>query len=72
MVEAEIAANLLELNDFSQESILNTVMKRFEQGLIFTAIGAPILISVNPYERLPIFTVAQARKVRSYSLQVRG
>ena len=72
MVEAESVANLLDLNDFSEEAILQTVMKRFQEGLIFTAIGSPILISVNPYERLPIFTVAEAQKVRNYSMLVRG
>lgn len=65
--------DLLQLNDFSEESILFNVQKRYkEQGTIFTQIGAPILISVNPYQRLPIFTNEWANGVRNYSAQVRG
>ena len=42
--------DLLTLNDFSEESVLESVMARFkEQGKTFTAIGAPIIISVNPF-----------------------
>ena len=53
--------DLLTLNDFSEDSVLLNVKKRFqEQGNIFTQLGAPILISVNPYRRLPIFNVGFA------------
>ena len=65
--------DLLTLNDFSEESVLLNIKKRFqEQSNIFSQIGAPILISMNPYRRLPIFTVEYAQKVRDYSSQVRG
>ena len=65
--------DLLTLNDFSEESVLLNVKTRFkDQGKIFTQIGAPILISVNPYRRLPIFNIGFAQKVRDYSSQIRG
>lgn len=65
--------DLLTLNDFSEESVLHNIKKRFqERGQIYTQIGAPILISVNPYARMPIFTVEFAQRVRDYSSQVRG
>ena len=65
--------DLLTLNDFSEDNVFLNIKKRFqEQEKIFSQIGAPILISVNPYKRMPIFTVEFAQKVRDYSNQVRG
>lgn len=75
MVEVQVAAeDLLTLNDFSEESVLETVKNRFqgETSKIFTQIGAPILLSVNPYRHLPIFNVASAQQVRDYSAHIRG
>ena len=55
-VDMEGRDDLLTLNDFSEDSVLHNVAKRFKQkGYIFTQIGAPILICVNPYKNLPIF-----------------
>ena len=60
--------DLLALHDFSEEVILHNIKKRYqEKGLIFTQIGAPILISLNPYRYLPIFTKEVAQKVKDYS-----
>ena len=65
--------DLLTLNDFSEESVLHSIKTRFKvSSKIFTQIGAPILISVNPYKRLPIFNVGYAQKIRDYSIKVRG
>ena len=53
--------------------MFENIKRRFlEKGEIFTMIGAPILISINPYRRLPIFNISVAQKVRNYSLMVRG
>ena len=71
--DQEYEADLLALNDFSEDAVLDNVQKRFTQlGKIYTQIGAPILISINPYQRLPIFNLAFAQQVKSYSAQVRG
>ena len=49
--------DLLHLNDFSEENVTYTVKKRFQEGQIFTQIGGPILISLNPYRKLPVFNL---------------
>ena len=65
--------DLLMLNDFSEDIVLLNIKKRFQEfNNIYTQIGAPILISLNPFKRLPIFTVAFAQKVRDYSALMRG
>lgn len=71
--QPQYEADLLALNDFSENNVLDNVQKRFtEQGKIYTQIGAPILISINPFQRLPIFNLAFAQQVKTYSAQVRG
>eukprot|EP00820_Chromera_velia_P005897 Cvel_18609.t1-p1 / transcript=Cvel_18609.t1 / gene=Cvel_18609 / organism=Chromera_velia_CCMP2878 / gene_product=Myosin-7, putative / transcript_product=Myosin-7, putative / location=Cvel_scaffold1552:42631-45974(+) / protein_length=510 / sequence_SO=supercontig / SO=protein_coding / is_pseudo=false len=44
--------DLLSLGDFSEEALLHNVRTRFANQQIYTAIGCPILISVNPYKNL--------------------
>eukprot|EP00943_MAST-04B_sp_MAST-4B-sp1_P008936 g8936.t1 len=41
--------DILLLDDFSQDSLMYTLRKRFEDRKIYTFVG-PILISLNPYE----------------------
>lgn len=49
--------NLLELGEFNEGSLLHSVRTRFKNQQIFTAIGSPILISVNPFRKLDgVFT----------------
>ena len=60
--------DLLELHDFSEETILFNIKKRYqEMDKIFTSVGAPILIAMNPYRYLPIFNQAFAQRVKDYS-----
>ena len=72
--ELELFDDLLKLGDFSVESCLETIRRRFQEyDQVFTQIGAPILISINPYRSmLDLFTVAQANLCREYSLHLRG
>lgn len=67
MVQVEYFDDLLRLGDFNLESCLENVKGRFQdpnEEKVFTQIGAPILISVNPYKVLPLFKVKQANLVR--------
>lgn len=48
--------DLLMLGDFNEGPLLHTVRERFNKEKIYTSIGSAILISVNPYQRLNIFT----------------
>ena len=43
------------LGDLNEASILHNLRARFRLDLIYTFIG-PILVSVNPYKRLTIYT----------------
>jgi myosin heavy subunit len=62
-------ANLLELGEFDEGSLLHTVRTRFVSNKIYTSIGSPILISINPYQKLKdVFTTNVARKYREHSL----
>jgi len=67
--EAGVEINdLLHLNDFSEATVLETVKSRFtKHQQVFTSLGAPILIAVNPFRRLPLYTLAIAQKVKDYS-----
>jgi len=65
--------DLLHLNDFSETTVLHNVQKRYvERGQVFTSLGAPILIAVNPMRRLPLYTIAIAQRVKDYSAKIRG
>jgi hypothetical protein len=41
--------------------ILHNIKKRFKKGEIYTNVGT-ILISVNPYQRLPLYTKEIVKK----------
>ena len=47
-------ADLCQLNDLNESSMLRNLQARFEEGMIYTYIGS-ILISINPYHRYPIY-----------------
>jgi myosin protein heavy chain len=47
--------DLTLLDDLAAPLILHNLRKRFEKGDIYTNIGN-ILISINPYQRLPLYT----------------
>ena len=52
--------------------MLHTIRLRHKRQQIFTSIGTPILISVNPYQKLKIFTTFIAREYRLYSNAVKA
>lgn len=61
----------MNLGDFNEGALLHSIRYRHAEQKIFTAIGSPILISVNPYQKLDIFNTKVARRYREYSLKVR-
>ena len=60
----EGTGDLLSLGDFNEGALLHNIRVRHEREEIFTSIGTPILISVNPYQKLKIFTSHVARGYR--------
>jgi myosin-7 len=44
------------LGDFNQQTLLHNTRVRFGTNKIYTFIGMPILIAVNPYNKLPMYT----------------
>jgi myosin heavy subunit len=48
-------ADLVLLNDLNEASLLHNVRERFGQDQIYTNVG-DILVAVNPFKRLPIYT----------------
>ena len=63
----------MALHDFSEEVVQYNIKKRFcEMESIYTQIGAPILIALNPFRSMPIFNRGFAQKVKDYSAQKRG
>jgi myosin heavy subunit len=58
--------NLLALDDLNEDTLLANVEKRYNDSNIYTSIGSSILISFNPYQKLPIYTVEIAKKWRNF------
>lgn len=56
-----VVSDLTLLDDMGAPLILHNLRKRFEGGDIYTNIGN-ILISINPYKRLPLYTDEVVRK----------
>jgi myosin heavy subunit len=63
--------DLLQLGEFNEGALLQTIRQRYQNKQVFTSIGSPILISVNPYWHLNIFTTKVAQKYRDYSIASR-
>jgi myosin heavy subunit len=63
---------LLSLGEFNEGALLHTIRNRHSRKQIYTSIGTPILLSVNPYAKLKIFTTFIARMYRQYSNSVKG
>ena len=57
--------DLLSLEEFNEGALLNNVRARYFQNKIYTSVGEPILISVNPYQNLPIYNEEMARSYRA-------
>lgn len=59
--------DLLSLGEFNLGALLHNVRTRYYQGNIYTSVGSPILISINPYMKLPIYTQKIAEMYRGKS-----
>eukprot|EP00484_Ammonia_sp_Unknown_P018101 CAMPEP_0197028252 /NCGR_PEP_ID=MMETSP1384-20130603/7978_1 /TAXON_ID=29189 /ORGANISM="Ammonia sp." /LENGTH=1466 /DNA_ID=CAMNT_0042457223 /DNA_START=22 /DNA_END=4422 /DNA_ORIENTATION=+ len=59
-----IVSDLTLLDEMSIPLILHCLRKRFEAGKIYSAIGT-ILISINPYTQLDLYTPKMIRKYRN-------
>ena len=55
------------LGDFNEGALLHTIRERHSRQQIYVSIGSPILISVNPFQRLPIFNTTMAQLYRQYA-----
>lgn len=63
--------NLLDLGEFDEGSLLHVIRARFFDQNIYTNIGSPILIAVNPYQKLPhLFNTKVAKRYRDESLKI--
>ena len=56
--------DLLSLGDFNEGALLHTIRERHSRQQIYTSIGSPILLSVNPFQRLNIFNTTIAQTYR--------
>ncbi|NWY48130.1 MYO1A protein, partial [Sylvia atricapilla] len=61
-LDAEAVADLVLLDPLTEESLVQTLQERFRRHDIYTYIGN-VVISVNPYQSLPIYT---PEKVEEY------
>lgn len=57
--------NLVDLDELSEGAILHHVRKRYFRKMIYTLVG-PILVAVNPFERLPIYESGDIRKAQAH------
>ncbi|NWV58802.1 MYO1A protein, partial [Malurus elegans] len=62
LLDAEAVGDLVLLDPLTEESLLRTLQERFRRHDIYTYIGN-VVISVNPYQSLPIYT---PEKVQEY------
>ena len=55
----------MSLGDFNEGALLHNIRVRYFKDQIYTGIGMPILISVNPYGNIPgIYSEATERKCK--------
>ncbi|XP_064354683.1 unconventional myosin-Ia isoform X3 [Dromaius novaehollandiae] len=62
LLDAAAVGDLVLLDPLTEESLLRALQERFQRGDIYTYIGN-VVISVNPYRSLPIYT---PEKVQEY------
>jgi myosin heavy subunit len=58
--------NLLALDDLNEDTLLANIEKRYNETNIYTCIGSSILVSLNPYTKLPIYTLKKAHECRNF------
>ena len=59
--------DLLQLGDFNEGALLHTIRVRHNLKQIYTSIGTPILIAVNPYKKLSLYSTTIAKEYREWS-----
>ncbi len=62
---------MLWLGDFNQQTLLHNTRERFAQDKIYSFIGMPILIAVNPYKHLQIYTEEDIKYYKKYFAALR-
>ena len=53
---------MLTLGDFNEGSLLHNIRERYKKDLIYTSVGLPIIISINPYKSVDIYTKNHMKK----------
>ena len=56
--------DLITLPHLHEPAILHAIAERFFQGKIYTWTG-PVIIAVNPFQRLPLYTTVSREKMHS-------
>ncbi len=56
--------DLLFLGDFNEFTSLHNIRTRYNENKIYTSVGMPILISLNPYKKLEIYSEEIANKYK--------
>ena len=57
---------MLTLGDFNEGSLLHNIRERYKKDLIYTSVGLPIIISINPYKTVDIYTKNHMKKYKEY------
>ncbi|KAM6364816.1 unconventional myosin-Ia isoform 2-T2 [Pluvialis apricaria] len=64
LLDAAAVGDLVLLDPLTEESLLRTLQERFRRSDIYTYIGN-VVISVNPYRSLPIYTPEKVQEYRN-------
>uniref|UniRef100_A0A8C3JWY9 Unconventional myosin-Ia n=1 Tax=Calidris pygmaea TaxID=425635 RepID=A0A8C3JWY9_9CHAR len=64
LLDAAAVGDLVLLDPLTEESLLQTLQERFRRSNIYTYIGN-VVISVNPYRSLPIYTPETVQEYRN-------
>ncbi|NXJ31996.1 MYO1A protein, partial [Ciconia maguari] len=64
LLDAAAVGDLVLLDPLTEESLLHTLQERFRRSDIYTYIGN-VVISVNPYQSLPIYTPEKVQEYRN-------
>ncbi len=63
--------DLLMLGDFNEPTLLQNTRARFYQDKIYSFIGNPILIAVNPYKKLDIYKDNYIKYFREFFIKLK-
>ena len=56
--------DLLQLDDFNEPLVLHTLKTRYLNSQIYSAVGPPVVLAVNPYTSLDLYTEAHKHLYR--------